>query len=234
MRCSGYLKVGLLRGCVLCLSVYLLGAFPPLVRAQDDFFPKDFAKDPMAEKEKKRDSSRDRSTRPKKATPTPTPSPTPDAIAAQALETLKQANLISEPVVESGDAKVAAMAEKGEKIELVKVRSVSAILSALDSRDFQSRLRDLLDVADKYDLDVGPIYAVGDLRLVYDSENIIPLVARGATIGVVDEPPEPYASVKRSPTFILDTEKGQVILEGFFSIQRFLTSKGEFVDNPDW
>lgn len=223
----------------LLLLSLVVGSRGLLAQDKGAFFPKDFAKDPMQQSDEasaeRRRAEQERNRAKRDATPTAlsTPSAKSDPIAQKALESLRDAAL-TQKGIPSGEATVDALKEKGKQPELVKVTAVGAIFVALNAGEFQSRLRDLVDIASKYDLDVGKIYALGDLRLVYDAENIIPLVARGATVGVVDELPEQYASVKQLPTWILETDKGQVVLEGFTSIARFLTAKGEFVDNPEW
>lgn len=110
----------------------------------------------------------------------------------------------------------------------VKVKTIGGILNARDSKHFEVELGNLLSIATQYDLDVGKIYSLGH----YDGSNgtqMLKVIARGGSIEITWVVPEEY-QVTRSPTWILDSEDGQIVLEAPESLKRYFNTKGEFIE----
>lgn len=111
-----------------------------------------------------------------------------------------------------------------------KVRSIGAILNALDKAHFQEKIRELGDVVARFDFDVGFIWAIGSFENLTTTEDVAPLVARNGVIELADRPPERYAHVERSPTWIVRTPDGDIILEGTGPLAHHFNVRGEFIE----
>jgi len=184
------------------------------------FFPPDYAKDPLkggsarpAEQPLNADNSDDLFG-PSAPTPVPssdlqagfttlgdpTPTPTPDPNLEDELTAL------TEPVT---------------------VKQISAIINCDDREHFKAQLMTMRELVIKHDLSVGQLYAVCRSPALNDGIQM-PLIIRGGILRVVEDPPAQYP-IDLSPTWIVETEKGQHILEGQLDLARAFNSKGEFL-----
>lgn len=111
-----------------------------------------------------------------------------------------------------------------------KVTRVGAILNTLSVDHFREKLNELVEVLDKYDLDGGIIYTLGNIHNLSKVEEVSLVVVRGAIVEAVEELPEKYEQVTLSPTWILETAEGDILLEAVGPLGNHLNSKGEFID----
>jgi hypothetical protein len=113
-----------------------------------------------------------------------------------------------------------------------KVLSVGGVINAVDKAHFDEKLKELLEVVDRYDLNVGFIWAIGSVQNIMNSPNALFLVARQGVIEAAEEAPDHY-NIKRSPTWVLRTPKGEILLEATGPLAAHFNMKGEFVEKPN-
>jgi len=111
------------------------------------------------------------------------------------------------------------------------VQSIGAILNGLDKAHYETQLTILFEVAERYDFNLGPIYAIGASSHKDDLGRYFPLILRGAKIEYPTEPPEEY-DVSMSPTWLINTKKGQYVLEATGTLDRYFNSRGHFIEKP--
>jgi len=122
----------------------------------------------------------------------------------------------------------------GPKEESVKVFAIGAILNSTEPTHYKDSLQELSEIALKFDLALSEIFTIGDIRHIQlDPGTNMKLLARGGTIGVHSEVPKKYP-VKLSPTWIVKTEKGEVLLEAAGPLNKYFNDKGEFLLNKNW
>lgn len=112
----------------------------------------------------------------------------------------------------------------------IKIEQLSLVVNKMNEEhalEVLSTLREL--IVDKR-LTPGNVYLVG-LGAGFRSDALINMVRRLQFLGAsfrdnLDKPP---VEVNLSPTWIVETGSGRFLLEGTMQIDRFLTSRGEFV-----
>ncbi len=113
-----------------------------------------------------------------------------------------------------------------------KVLSVGGVINALDKDHFQEKMKELLEVVDRYDFDVGFIWAIGSVQNLVNSPEAIFLVARQAMIEAAEAPPEHY-KITMSPTWVIRTPEGEILLEATGPLAANFNTKGEFIERPN-
>lgn len=114
--------------------------------------------------------------------------------------------------------------------EGVIVKTIGAILSPKDKESFEKSVTTFIEAIDRYDLIAGPVYFVAPPGFIPDAEKVLyPLGLRGADVSFGTGVPEQY-KVKLAPTWVVSTVKGDVILEGFQSLDQFFNRQGMFVE----
>lgn len=108
-----------------------------------------------------------------------------------------------------------------------QVITIGAIIDGTNKRHYEQCIQSLFKLSDKFEFDLDKIYITSLLNNI-DKESILSLLVRGATVSPVPAPPEEY-NVTASPTWIVQTEDGQVVLEGIVDLGRYFNSRGEFV-----
>ncbi len=109
---------------------------------------------------------------------------------------------------------------------------VSAVINGANRDHLQSALGELRQVSAERKLKVGPVFIVGSLQAMgnQDLQNLI-VQLPGVPWSVVPEVPRQFAEMKiaASPTWILQTKEGRVVLEAPDSLAKLLTAKGEYI-----
>ena len=105
------------------------------------------------------------------------------------------------------------------------------VIVKLEKRDSAMRVLDSLSrAADKLRAKLGRIYLIGPFDEGFiRSEAIRSLLLKGAQVAPSLVVPERY-KVERSPTWILEAEEGEILLEGFESLEKHINSRGRFVE----
>lgn len=196
------------RSCLRILALLLLTmAATSFAQSTDPFYPKNFAKDPLGRDLRPEPNA----TRAPTLRATPGTVPTPGSIAT--------------PVPSVGT--VAPLAPG------LKVKKIGAVISGLEVPHLRQAITELLQVAKKHDLDVGTVYAVGvPLEGATDQSfgaQVLAISMRGGVLELTGEAPEGLP-VKRSPTWILKTDGGDVVVEGFLTLDRFIAGDGTLLE----
>lgn len=110
-----------------------------------------------------------------------------------------------------------------------KIIWLGAIINSTDSKHTVEKLKELNEEANKYDLMVGPVFLVGNTDIASVHEMLGPLQKRQGLIDFRSEIPKKYKEVKSSPTWIMQTEKGQILLEGTGALKRNFNKSGQLV-----
>lgn len=196
------------------------GVAPLCAQERNPFFEKDYAKNPLEEKPKGGGRV------PPIARPDATNPVTPvegDTASTNPMDQLKSKLEALQSGETTGPIDLTAL----EKTH--KVLAIGGILNALDKEHFQAKARELLDVVERHDLDVGFIWAIGSFDNLTTVPEMLNLVARNGVVELAEAPPEKYASVKLSPTWIVRTPDGDIVLEGTGPLAQHLNVRGEFV-----
>ena len=91
-------------------------------------------------------------------------------------------------------------------------------------------VKELSDTAVKHDLGIGEIFAIGNVTTAFDtSQDLLRVFARGGAISIRSTVPEKY-KVKKSPSWILYTREGEILLEATGPLANNFNQKGEFID----
>ena len=113
-----------------------------------------------------------------------------------------------------------------------KVLSIGGVINAVDKTHFDAKLKELLEVVERYDLDVGFIWAIGSVQNLMSSPEALYLVARQGIVEAAEAAPEHY-KIKMSPTWVLRTPEGEILLEATGPLAGHFNMKGEFVEKPN-
>lgn len=200
---------------MLCIASGVFAQQPP-----KDFFKHDFAASAGGAPEEGY-----------KITPVPlkgrSASSTPQAIESSESEIRDS----SEELSESGETIITPSPELELEMEPIPVHSIGAILSSMDKEHFLECMKELTDVAIDTDRMIAKIYTLGDMRNLEAAKGYIyKIVARSGELLVRDKVPKRYSKVTMSPTWILKTAKGEILLEATGPLAANFNSKGEFVD----
>lgn len=164
-------------------------------------------------------------------------SPSPTEAAPEESERSEGVNPIPtpRPMFESEEEKTLDPSEspapdERDRLSAHPIKSLGVILNAMKPDHAKEYVAQLASVAFKYDLPIHNIYYVGPIHNFPEDTDRLTVKLQGGSIEGGDAPPEKYP-VKRSPTWIIETEKGEILLEGFLQLERFVNSKGQFVEN---
>ena len=113
-----------------------------------------------------------------------------------------------------------------------RVLSIGGVINAVDKTHFDAKLKELLEVVERYDLDVGFIWAIGSVQNLMSSPEALYLVARQGIVEAAEAAPEHY-KIKMSPTWVLRTPEGEILLEATGPLAAHFNMKGEFVEKPN-
>ncbi|MDC0357847.1 hypothetical protein OAO01_03455 [Oligoflexia bacterium] len=217
----------------LCLFLLLLPlCFGIHANAQDqkkpgNFFPKDYINKPGKQAAPSRKQPKDFS-KPKR------PAQLKKGKDAKGKNILDLFALDGEVVVDKKET--GALPAKSAFSSGIPLKSIGVILNSSDNMHFLSNLKNLIQTAIKYDLSISRVYAIGKLpRLDADEEqfsytkDMFTLWLLDGLLLPSDKIPKEY-NVTRSPTWILNTSEGEILLEGMLTLEKHLNSKGEFVD----
>jgi len=195
-------------------------------KAPKEFFKKGYVNDPQADVARDSAESVPKNQEGQNET---------DLLTPKLLEGLKQPKPPTpqpeKPESEITPAPDEAAADVMEK-EGRKVKSLSIILSPDNVEHFRKHYKEFLKLRDNYGLILKNVYIVGDAEKLLDSpENeVFSEGVEGGIFRYLNELPPPFAKVQTSPTYVLDTSQGGILVEGFSSILRCFNKRGEFIE----
>jgi hypothetical protein len=119
--------------------------------------------------------------------------------------------------------------ELPEPTRTLAVNSIGLIVNSMEREHYQRALQGLLHIADTREIKISSVYTLGNFEIATRSSLIPGVVARGGVVRVLNEIPEGY-EVTLSPTYIVKTPEGEIVLEAVSSLERYFSSSGEFLD----
>lgn len=193
-------------------------------KAPKEFFDQDYAKSPL-----KSDSGvgvpREGRKPRNRATPQVAPNPaggkasTPDGSKADAVAA-------DDAPADNSSALGALFPREGKSLPIVRI---GVILNTLNQQHASEVLDELSALATKYDYEIGTIFSIGNPGSVAHSDAFMKLLLRGAKLHDQVRVPEAYNAVRLSPTWIVQTQDGQVLLEATGPLKSFLNERGELL-----
>ena len=112
-----------------------------------------------------------------------------------------------------------------------KVKAVSAVISSMDKTHFESGLKELIELSQRFDLAIHDVYVPGSIENLGETSPLFfPIVARGGTISFSNIPRR--YQVTLSPTWIIETGEGEIIMEATGPLAENFNDEGDFVDFP--
>lgn len=206
----------------LLLAAALVSWTIPSVYAQErgkNFFEKDFVTKQMKEGAGK-------------APPTPVETPVTTTQATPKPGDAGFVSLEPTPTPPAGTPTIAPL----ERFTPRKALSITAILSAEDAELLTRKLSSLSKMAQEKRLVVKAVYVVGNLANVPVAlENLMQQDESGRLLmelGKIEpspSPPEKY-KVTTTPTWIVETEEGEIVLEGAPDLERYFNFSGQFLE----
>ena len=110
----------------------------------------------------------------------------------------------------------------------IPVNKIHLLVEATNPQNLFDMIQQYRDTLIQYRLRPGDVYLFGAVgKLPLKSDEILQIVARGGKLRVNYEVAKRY-NITKSPSWILETEEGDIVLESYQAIDRFLTSKGAF------
>ena len=204
---------------LLLPTVAVLFASQVVAQSQEKFFPHDYAKTPIENDRQLKEKEGDSFSLEKEEKI----SPYTDLLMKALPKNEEQPPL---QIESSSEAEVSALPNNTPGIP---IKWIGAVLATQDQQHFQNSVNDLIMNSDKYDLSLGEITLVGPPKgLSGKTDLIMALTVREAGTSFRSKPPEEY-KIERSPTWIIGTAEGEILLEGAGPLSRFLNDKGEFV-----
>jgi hypothetical protein len=111
----------------------------------------------------------------------------------------------------------------------LRIDQINLIVSPLDSQHLDHILGEAVSLSYDYKLPLGRIIVVGAFyEPLLNMSHIYALQLRGVSLEDMAELPQKYP-VKKSPTWIIVTEKGEVLLEGIDSIKGMISKDSKLV-----
>ncbi|MGI6524368.1 MAG: hypothetical protein ACOX2O_03615 [Bdellovibrionota bacterium] len=187
--------------------------FPPS-DTKTTFFDKGSASTPLTKKRRDIfDSSTSKATR----------GNTPDFISSSRASS-HDAEKKDKGKVYDNDSREESISEQHGK----KIINIGAAINGVDQDHLKREIQKLIEAVDKHDLDAGEIFLITQ-NYAAASDIALPLVVRGGIVTFPAQVPAEY-NATISPTWILQTEEGKIVLEGVDDLNRYINKKGEFVE----
>lgn len=201
----------------LCLPVQ---AEPQHTRKSTEFFPKNFVV---------RRAGKETATRANTAEPIPRKPGVPNVSRSGVSQPSGSGTSQDTP----GDETTALPETEELASDPIPITRIGAIWNSEDKEKLPELLGELNVAITEKNIRPGIIYLVGqaiDPTEYFDSGNLFgPLFAAGGVPLSVPKVPPKYP-VTSSPTWIIETEQGSILLEGVYSLSRYVNASGEFVD----
>lgn len=142
----------------------------------------------------------------------------------------------ADPFVEMGDEDTQEefLAAADDKVSGIKIEALGAIFSTDDQKELEKQVNHLIKIAFRRDIPLAAIYAVGaDNPNVRGNNEVMNAlwILGGSLVGLpaLVSPYDQY--VEHTPSWIVYTNRGQFVLEGVAAPERFINSRGEYVEN---
>lgn len=122
--------------------------------------------------------------------------------------------------------------KKTDMFESKKIKWLGLIIKMDQEKHFLENLDNLIGISDRYEIDIAKVYAIGDFSSKYNNYSS-KIYARGeGGISYQNHVPKKF-EVKLSPTWLIATEEGLIILEGL-KLERYINAQGQFVENQEF
>lgn len=109
------------------------------------------------------------------------------------------------------------------------VRSIGVIMNSLDQAHVDGTLARLVETSLDLSIPINTVYSRGPLPPLTKRADMFGVSIQHGEMNFDTDLPLRFREVKRSPTWILDTAQGEVILEGVQNPRGYLTQNAEFV-----
>lgn len=164
------------------------------------------------------------------ATPTPLTRSTPGDRKPAPGPVSKKDSIASEPPKpETSPTARAELASASDDKEGIKIIQIGLVSSAMNKEHLWENLQSLSDTVKRFDFLAGPIFMVGPKK-AYDRLELEAAMGRySMSLPDVRQHGPAKRDFSMSPTWILRTTKGEVILEGL-PLSKYINSRGEFVE----
>jgi len=112
--------------------------------------------------------------------------------------------------------------------EGIPIQSLNAVFNVQERKHFLEHLRELKDTIVAHNIQPGTIYMIGYPEFDEPPDDFFPIIIRGGRATGDYRIIEQYRT-NLSPTWIIRTNEGDVVLEGAPSLQKFINSKGQLI-----
>lgn len=118
--------------------------------------------------------------------------------------------------------------ESDVALDPLPVSAIGLVIDCSSPEVVSEGISSLESLLSRFDLASGDVLLVGCTNPP-SGDSVMRIAARGGILRMVGKPPQEF-NLKRSPSWILSTSKGLVILDGVKDPKRYLNSKGQFVE----
>lgn len=110
--------------------------------------------------------------------------------------------------------------------------AVSILLSTSDAENLLKQYGELLELSQRTGLRLKDLFLVGDPAALPTTGVFSKLgeAPKGIVTRFVSKVPKEFGEVKNSPTLLIETKAGLVVVEGYSSIRKFFTKEGRFIE----
>lgn len=119
-----------------------------------------------------------------------------------------------------------------DEAEGTPILSIGVIVDLNDREHYEQVMSGLRETLDRTSILAGTVYTLS-AGGPYMEDNFIHLYARGASLQSGTELPERYQHIALSPTYIVETNEGEILLEAVSELNRFVNARGEFLEDPN-
>jgi hypothetical protein len=227
-----------LAACAVAVWVSTVGGeaiAQPQQQRSGEFFDKNFAETPLKPREEQRGTARQKSSeRQNQRDPRLPDRKSLEAMTKDAVDKMFKDGALPQDLDASGAEQSSISEDENQRdltglVRAVPVQAVGAILNSIDSAHYLKSLEQLTELAISRDLNIGTVYALGDLKVASENPYVGKIIARGGIVHIVSNVPKGYP-VSLSPTWIVKTAEGEVLLEAVGTLDKYFNKRGEFLD----
>ena len=110
------------------------------------------------------------------------------------------------------------------------IKSLGAIVNGLNEKQTLETLKTLVSLIKKHEIRGGSVYMLGGFgsQAIFGSDAFLTLNLLGGELISDITLPEKY-KVSKSPSWIIELDEGEAVLEGLLDVKKYVNSTGKFI-----
>lgn len=144
----------------------------------------------------------------------------------------KKKNAVVQEGREAAEKDVSPLGAVPEIQSGTPVRGISAVIETRDKKHAEQMMNSLKNLVLETLIPVREVYLLGSTKGCDIKQASFVLTMAGGRTFVTTALPQRLASIERSPSWIVSTSEGEILLEGIENISDYISTKGEFIAEP--